>query len=308
MPRLSLLAHLQPKQLQTLPLWTRRAQVHPDDCSGTSDFQITPPDLALARFGDSALCRRGPVTLCKSASRIKSAQKWLASPLQNPPTSAKITPKMRVLSHISLFLTDLKDIPCVSRCLHIVTILIFIASSGPSVQGELRTKGLCRSEVPLPSSHLPSNCAILWGCVSADTGSSGGISQSPREGEKKKSLFYGFGFTPGTTYFRLCNLDFLILLLWLGGVWSLLMGQRLLWHRRTSSQAKKKKKKERKVLADTSTELSCSCAFSLHCSDRVCPSIGQLQIGSFSRGGRWRQCRCACLLSAVRMSLSAALK
>lgn len=78
---------------------------------------------------------------------------------------------------------------CAQRCLHIVTILIFLASAGPSVQGELRTKGLCSYGVPLPSSsHLPSDCAILWDCVSADTGSSGGISQSPME--QKKNCFF----------------------------------------------------------------------------------------------------------------------
>lgn len=64
----------------------------------------------------------------------------------------------------------------------------------------------------------------------------------------------------------------------------------------------------RKSVCKHQQKLAWSCSFSLHCRDRVCPSPGQLQIGSFFRGGRWRQCRCACLPSAVRMSISAALK
>lgn len=170
------------------------------------------------------------------------------------------------------------------------------------MQGEFRTKGLCSSEDPLPSSsHLPSDCAILWDCVSADTGSSGGISVT-KGGRKKITFSWLWLHSRRTTYFRLCNLDFLILLLWLGGAWSLLMWQRLIWHRRTSSQENKKSacSHQQKVV------LELLLLTTLHR-----PGLSQSRTASnwqlFQRG-RWRQCRCACLPSAVRMSISAALK
>lgn len=73
----------------------------------------------------------------------------------------------------------------------------------------------------------------------------GSHSHQGREG-KKITFLWLWLHSRRTTYFSLCNLDFLILLLWLGGAWSLLMWQRLLWQRRTSSQARREKKKKKK--------------------------------------------------------------
>lgn len=98
-----------------LPLWTRRAQVRPDDCSGASELQTAPPDLALRRFGDSALCRRGPATLCKCASRAKSAQTWQTSHLKSSIfCKNNFLKKCAFWATFSLSsLTDWKDIACV---------------------------------------------------------------------------------------------------------------------------------------------------------------------------------------------------
>lgn len=136
----------------------------------------------------------------------------------------------------------------------------------------------------------------------AQTPAAAAVSQSPREGEKKITFSWLWLHSRRTTYFRLCNLDFLILVLWLGGAWSLLMWQRLIWHRRTSSQENKKSacRHQQKVV------LELLLLTTLHR-----PGLSQSRTASnwqlFQRG-RWRQCRCACLPSAVRMSISAALK
>ena len=168
---------------------------------------------------------------------------------------------------------------------------------------EPRTKDFCSSQVPhtnlLHSALLisfwtlpSSGSAVSVLPLSPDTRAA--VSQ-PQTLNQKKHLFSFLEYWISSSwrlYFQpICpsySLDFVFMLVAQSGSGSL----------------------EEKKCIKQQQKLAWSCSSSLHCRDRVCP--GQLQIGCFFRGGGWgwgwRQCRCASLPSAVRMSVSAALE
>lgn len=173
--------------------------------------------------------------------------------------------------------------------------LILIVSSGPSVQGELRTKDFfCSSEVPhtnlccsplfISSWTLPSSKKLQ--CEAPLQTRSSRVSEltlSPQKKKKKKLFSFSECWISSSrrVYFqpicRLYNLDFVFLV----GAQSELRLQRVFCLPRNRHSSRPLL---RKSACKHQQKLAWSCSSSLHCRDRVCPSPGQLQIGSFFRG------------------------
>lgn len=125
------------------------------------------------------------------------------------------------------------------------------------------------------------------------------------------SLFHGIGFAPGEeSIFVFAIWTFWSCYCGSGVAWSLLMWQRVLWPRRTPSQTKKRGgkgvKKEKCLQTPAKSCLGATPSQYIAQTESV-PAPDSFKLAGFS-GGEVTSVQMCCLPSAVRMSISAALK